>query len=342
MRDHHGVFSAPLAEALSGVVDAGEKAILFLNRRGFAAYLVCDHCGHAWECPRLRRHSGAVRQPHPPLPDLRAHRAGAVGLPGVRPFRPGALRLRHGASRARGPPAAARGRPAAPRLGRRRVLRAAAERPRPVRRARAQGARGHADDRQGAPLPGRDPGRRGQRRPHAALSGLPRRGAHVLAAHPGRRPQRPRRAARPGHRADARPRGAADRPRRRRRRRRGSTPRSSSAGRELGYPPAGFLVGLDLSGTSRDKVEVAGRFTAERLAARLGETAQVLGPGPLWRERGRHACRLVIKTKRNRENPRCTARLAGGEPRQVRRPRRPGGPGRGAAVAVTPAGVRYH
>ena len=52
MRDHHGVFSAPLAEALTATVDAGEKAILFLNRRGFASYLVCDHCGHAWECPR--------------------------------------------------------------------------------------------------------------------------------------------------------------------------------------------------------------------------------------------------------------------------------------------------
>lgn len=41
---------------------------------------------------------------------------------------------------------------------------------------------------------------------------------------------------------------------------------------------------------------MAGRFTAERLAGRLGDTAQVLGPGPIWRERGRHACRIVIKT----------------------------------------------
>ena len=52
MRDHHGVFSPELAQALSAAVDAGDKAILFLNRRGFASYLVCDHCGHTWECPR--------------------------------------------------------------------------------------------------------------------------------------------------------------------------------------------------------------------------------------------------------------------------------------------------
>ncbi|HMK93492.1 MAG TPA: primosomal protein N', partial [Thermoleophilia bacterium] len=52
MRDHHGVFSLPLAEALTAAVDRGEKAILFLNRRGFASYLVCDHCGFTWLCPR--------------------------------------------------------------------------------------------------------------------------------------------------------------------------------------------------------------------------------------------------------------------------------------------------
>jgi primosomal protein N' (replication factor Y) len=66
--------------------------------------------------------------------------------------------------------------------------------------------------------------------------------------------------------------------------------------RELGYPPAGTLVALELSGVSEDKVAVAGRFTAERLTARLSGDARVLGPGPLWRERGRHTCRVVVKT----------------------------------------------
>src|SRR5665647_1496289 len=66
--------------------------------------------------------------------------------------------------------------------------------------------------------------------------------------------------------------------------------------RELGYPPAGTLIGLELSGMSEDKVGIAGRFTAERLTARLTHGESVLGPGPLWRERGRHACRIVVKT----------------------------------------------
>ena len=51
MRDHHGVLSPQLAEALTAAVDAGDKAILFLNRRGYASFLACDHCGHTWACP---------------------------------------------------------------------------------------------------------------------------------------------------------------------------------------------------------------------------------------------------------------------------------------------------
>jgi primosomal protein N' (replication factor Y) len=71
--------------------------------------------------------------------------------------------------------------------------------------------------------------------------------------------------------------------------------------RELGYPPAGTLIGLELSGTSQEKVSIAGRFTAARLTARLAHGESVLGPGPLWRERGRHACRIVVKTARTGE-----------------------------------------
>ena len=45
------VFSAPLSEALRGVAERGEKAVLLLNRRGFANFLMCRECGCVPECP---------------------------------------------------------------------------------------------------------------------------------------------------------------------------------------------------------------------------------------------------------------------------------------------------
>jgi primosomal protein N' (replication factor Y) len=48
--DREGLLSAPLALALEETVRAGEQAILFLNRRGFATFLLCRACGHALRC----------------------------------------------------------------------------------------------------------------------------------------------------------------------------------------------------------------------------------------------------------------------------------------------------
>ncbi|OUO31848.1 primosomal protein N' [Olsenella sp. An293] len=45
------IFSAPLAEALRGVARRREKAVLMLNRRGFANFLMCRECGCVPECP---------------------------------------------------------------------------------------------------------------------------------------------------------------------------------------------------------------------------------------------------------------------------------------------------
>jgi len=38
-------------EALDGVRAAGAKAIVMINRRGFAPWLTCRSCGHHWSCP---------------------------------------------------------------------------------------------------------------------------------------------------------------------------------------------------------------------------------------------------------------------------------------------------
>lgn len=48
---NRSIFSAPLQEALEGVVERREKAVLLLNRRGFASFLMCRECGAVPECP---------------------------------------------------------------------------------------------------------------------------------------------------------------------------------------------------------------------------------------------------------------------------------------------------
>ena len=45
------LLSAPLQKALKETLAAGEQSILFLNRRGYATFLLCQSCGHRLECP---------------------------------------------------------------------------------------------------------------------------------------------------------------------------------------------------------------------------------------------------------------------------------------------------
>ncbi len=295
MRDHHGVFSPELAQALTAVVDAGDKAILFLNRRGYASYLVCDHCGHTWECPRcdvtlalfgshtLRcRTCGHTEAPPSVCPacgssDLVRHGFGTERLEReVRLLLPGVELLRLDSDVAGS-------------------------------YARLQQVLGSFAAPGAKVLVGTQMIAKGHHFPDVTLVGVvnadltlhfpdfraEERTFSLLIQVGGRsgRGDRPGRVVVQTLDPEARPIALAA----------AGKEEEFYAGelvrrRELGYPPAGFLVGLDLSGTSREKVDVAGQYTADRLTARLGDLAQVLGPGPLWRERGRHACRLVIKT----------------------------------------------
>jgi primosomal protein N' (replication factor Y) (superfamily II helicase) len=43
--------SAPLVENITATLAAGDQALLFLNRRGYAPVTVCRACGHRMECP---------------------------------------------------------------------------------------------------------------------------------------------------------------------------------------------------------------------------------------------------------------------------------------------------
>ncbi len=49
---NRSIFSRVLRDSLSRVLDAGQQAILFLNRRGSATYVFCRECGAVLRCPR--------------------------------------------------------------------------------------------------------------------------------------------------------------------------------------------------------------------------------------------------------------------------------------------------
>ena len=61
-----GPLHADTWEALEGVRRAGAKAIVMVNRRGFAPWLTCRGCGHHWGCPNcdvstiVHRHAGQL------------------------------------------------------------------------------------------------------------------------------------------------------------------------------------------------------------------------------------------------------------------------------------------
>jgi primosomal protein N' (replication factor Y) (superfamily II helicase) len=76
--------------------------------------------------------------------------------------------------------------------------------------------------------------------------------------------------------------------------------------RELGYPPFRHLVRIVVGGPDPDRpATVLAELRAE--LARMGEEADLLGPAPLLKLRGRHRAQLLVKTA----NPRPLAALAG-------------------------------
>ena len=49
---NRSMFSRPLASGLRHVLTAGQQAILYLNRRGAATFVMCRDCGYVAACPR--------------------------------------------------------------------------------------------------------------------------------------------------------------------------------------------------------------------------------------------------------------------------------------------------
>ena len=74
--------SPPLAASVEAALGAGEQALLFLNRRGYAPLTLCRHCGHRFDCP----HCSAWLVEHRFKRQLMCHHCGhSVRLPELCP-----------------------------------------------------------------------------------------------------------------------------------------------------------------------------------------------------------------------------------------------------------------
>jgi primosomal protein N' (replication factor Y) (superfamily II helicase) len=99
MRDAAHALHPETAEALHGVRRAGEKAIVLLNRRGWANFLSCRNCGRVWECPHcdvalvLHRSAGEVACHHCGHRERTPTRCPDCGSPGVARHGAGTERL---------------------------------------------------------------------------------------------------------------------------------------------------------------------------------------------------------------------------------------------------------
>jgi primosomal protein N' (replication factor Y) len=67
--------------------------------------------------------------------------------------------------------------------------------------------------------------------------------------------------------------------------------------RMLRYPPYSHLLRVNLSSESEEKVDAAAAAIASELRSRLPAESELLGPAPMFRVRGRHRRRIMVKAQ---------------------------------------------
>jgi primosomal protein N' (replication factor Y) (superfamily II helicase) len=286
-------------EAFNEVARSGGKAILLINRRGWSTHLTCRSCGHAWQCPEcdvslvLHRDGG-----------LRCHHCGhAEPMPQRCPECSSVTIARVGS-------------------GTQRIESELAELLAPLEIFRldsdSAASRGHAEllsrfeaadsgvlvgtqmvakghdfpdvtlsvilDADGAL---RLPDFRSEERTFALITQLAGRSGRGAAG--GRVLVQALATGAPSIRHAARHDSA------------GFLAQELERRRALRYPPFSHLVEIALAGEDEARVEASAETVRELLSDRISADDELLGPAPLFRLRGKHRRRLLVKSGRRNE-----------------------------------------
>jgi primosomal protein N' (replication factor Y) len=299
MRERHGA-AGPLhprtLEALEGIRAAGGKAILLVNRRGFAPHLSCRSCGRAWECPDcdvslvLHRADALLHCHHCGHAEPAPSTCPDCGSVGVARRGAGSERIEAELAEMLSPLPIVRldSDSTARRGGHLALLRRFQELDSGVLVGTQMVAKGHdfSDVTLSVVLDAdatlRFPDFRAEERTFALVSQLAGRsgrgeaGGRVLVQTLA--PDAPSIAAAARHDSAGFLAGELERR------------------RELGYPPFGHLVRIELTAERAGEVQAAAELIADRLRPSLPPDVALLGPAPRFRLRGRHRRQLLVKS----------------------------------------------
>ena len=286
-------------EAFTELAERSGKAILLINRRGWSIHLTCRSCGHAWECPHcdvslILHRDGALRCHHCGHAEPNPEACPACSSVTIARVGSGTQRVEAELDDLLAPLEIFRlDSDSAARRGHAEVLRRFESAKSGVLVGTQMVAKGHdfpdvilsvVLDADGAL---RLPDFRSEERTFALITQLAGRsgrgeaGGRVLVQALTTGAPSIRHAAK--HDATGFLAGELERR------------------RALRYPPFSHLIEIALAGESERRVEASAETVRDLVADRLEAEDDLLGPAPLFRLRGRHRRRLVVKSERRHQ-----------------------------------------
>ena len=184
--DENGLISGPLVSLLQQTIARRQKAILLLNRRGFATTLMCPSCGYVFKCPNCDVSLVYHKETH----QLKCHYCETVHPVPTECPKCHSHRRRHGTGGRRTGRAAATGQNPPVRPGQHPKEKQCPGNPRRFSEREIRYPLRHPDGGQGPRHPRRPDRGHPFRRQHPEHTLLPGSGADIQPHHPVRRPGR--------------------------------------------------------------------------------------------------------------------------------------------------------